>query len=292
VPTLAPLFKRSFRLAVDTLEFGSKNEVRPLTFSFNVERDNTRVPNNASVILTNLSADTRADLEERNKTNQGTTVRIEAGYGTDLSTIFFGALRRVASWRQGPNWLTEISGGDGEKEIATARISRSFVKGTPVSTVLKEIVRALGVNAGNLATLSATGFDAGGTTLRKALTVHGDAAGELECLCASMGLRWSIQDGTFYAARTGEAAVPGFGPVFSPETGLIETPQVDKDGRVSGTSLLSGDLIPGKVFRVESSRISGDFICERTVHYGESNGGSWYVDWTGAPKGARPRSSR
>jgi hypothetical protein len=283
------LFKRAFRVTVGDKQFGSVDEVRPLSFSFSVERDNTRRPNCAKVTLWNLNADTRATLEELSGSEGGVAVRIEAGYGDRISQIFFGGLRRVASWREGADWITEVSGGDGEKELKTAKVSRTFAKGTPVAAVLKELVGALGVDPGGLGSLAGTGFDAGGTMLTKAITMHGDAATELEAFCASLGLRWSVQDGAFFAARVGEPSIPGEGPVFSAESGLLETPSVDKDGKVSGMSLLDGDLLPGRVVRVESTRITGNFLCERTHHYGESNGDAWYVEWTGAPpaKGSR-----
>jgi hypothetical protein len=282
-----PLFRRSFRLAVGEKQFGSANELRPLTFSFSVERDHTRVPNNATVTVYNLAEDTRVSLEELRRTQGAVVVRLEAGYGDSIGQIFFGALRRVASWHDGSTWVTEICGGDGEDKITTARISQTFVKGTPVSAVLKALVEALGVDPGGLTTAMATaalsGFTAGGTALQKGLTMHGDAAAELESFCKSLGLRWSIQDGAFFAARVGEPALPGEGPLFSPETGLLGTPSVDKDGKVSGVVLLNSDLLPGKVFRVESERITGNFICERTHSHGTSTGQDWFTEFTGAP---------
>ncbi len=296
MPTSAPLFRRSFRLSVGDKQFGSVDVERPLSFEFSVERDTKRIPNNASVTMYNLSADTRQHLEQlsgKDPTRPGVTVRIEAGYGERINQIFFGSIRRVASWRAGADWITEVSSGDGEHEITTARISRTFVKGTPVSSVLKDIVRALGVDAGGLsqamATLNTTGFSAGGTKLQKAITMHGDAAQELEQFCQSCGIRWSIQDGAFFAAATGEPSIPGEGPVFSPETGLLEAPKVDKKGKVSGSALLTGDLVPGRVFRVESSRVTGNFICTKVHHHGASFAEDWTTDFCGDPpaKGSR-----
>lgn len=288
---MTELFRRSFRVTVGSKQFGSDGEVRPLSFSFSVERDTTRVPNNAVVTLWNLNEDTRAELEERSTAPGGVPVRVEAGYGgTDgIGQIFLGGLRRVSSWRDGPDWITEISGGDGEKEITTARVSKTFKSGTPVSAVLRDLVAALGTDAGNLSSLAATGFNAGGTTLQKALSVRGDAAQALEQFCRSLGVRWSIQDGVFFAAKVGEGFAPGKGPLLTPETGLLEAPGVDKDGKISGVCLLNQDLLPGRVFRVESSRISGNFIAEQTHHYGSSNGPEWFTEFVGAPpaKGSR-----
>jgi hypothetical protein len=322
------LFRRSFRLTVGDKQFGSEDELRPLSFTFNVQRDRTLTPNNANVLIYNLSEDTRAELEQlsggfgqgsgtvRAKklsvTNPkkpkkpkagvafapqdgGVTVRIEAGYGDRVGQVFFGILRKVSSWRQGPDWLTQISGGDGERSITTAKISRTFPKGTPLTSVVKALVTTLGVGEGGLkntlAALEVGGFLAGGRTLPKAITMHGDSATNLEQLMRSVGMGWSVQDGAFYAGPVGTATVPGTGPLLTPETGLIDTPQIDKFGKVTGKSLLNADLLPGRVFRVESTRVTGNFIVEKTQHTGSSNGQDWYVSWVGTPPAAGSRAA-
>jgi hypothetical protein len=319
------LFRRSFRLTIGNKAFGSEDELRPLSFSFGVQRDKTLTPNNANVLIYNLSEDTRAELEQlsggfgqgsgKAKTGSiakpkkpkpgvaqapqdgGVTVRIEAGYGEHIGQIFFGVLRKVSSWKEGDGtWRTQISGGDGERSIATAKISRTFPTGTPLTSVVRVLVQTLGVGEGGLnSTLRALevgGFLAGGKTLPKAITMHGDSATNLEQLMRSVGMSWSIQDGAFYAGPSGTATVPGQGPLLTPETGLLGTPQIDKFGKVTGKSLLNADLLPGRVFRVESTRVTGNFICEKTAHRGDSSGGDWTVEWVGAPPAAGSRAAR
>lgn len=322
------LFRRSFRLTVGDKQFGSEDELRPLSFSFGVQRDKTFTPNNANVLIYNLSEDTRYELEQLSggfgqgsaavrakklsvttpkkpkkpkpgvaqaPQDGGVTVRIEAGYGTHIGQIFFGVLRKVSSWRQGETWMTQISGGDGERSIATAKISRTFPKGTPLTSVVRELVKTLGVGDGGLSnTLTALevgGFLAGGRTLPRAITMHGDSATNLEQLMRSVGMSWSLQDGAFYAAPSGTATVPGQGPLLTPETGLLDSPQIDKFGKVTGKCLLNADLLPGRVFRIESTRVTGNFICEKTAHRGDSSGNDWMVEFVGAPPAAGSRAA-
>lgn len=315
------LFRRSFRLTVGNKQFGSVDAERPLSFTFSVQRDKTLTPNNANVLLYNLSADTRAELEElsggfgqgtgklaRHKLSStvrkkpkkskagvafapadatGVPVRIEVGYGEHIGQIFFGVLRKVSSWKQGSEWLTQISGGDAEHSITTAKISQTFVKGTPVTSVVRALVGTLGVGAGGLdATLRAlevTGLLTGGVTLQKALTMHGDSATELEQLMRSCGFEWAIADGNFYAGPVGTPTLPGQGPLLTPETGLLDTPQIDKNGKLVGRALMNPDLLPGRPFRVESSRVTGTFLCSKTQHKGSTapGGGSWDVEFVG-----------
>lgn len=315
------LFRRGFRVTLQDKQFGSAGVLRPLSFSFSVQRDKTLTPNNANILLYNLSADTRQELEQLSggfgqgtakATNTkihsttptkkprkpkkgvaqapqdaGVTVRLEAGYGDHIGQIFFGVLRKVSSWRKGPDWLTQISGGDAEHSITTARISQTFPKGTPVSAVVRALVKTMSVGDGNLANLlqqvDQNGLLGAGVVLPKALTMHGDSATELEQLMRSCGMEWSIQDGNFYAGLAGTPTFPGEGPLLTPETGLVDEPQIDKNGKVVGKSLLNPDLLPGRVFRVECSRVTGSFLCEKTIHRGTSDGAEWFVEWVGAP---------
>jgi hypothetical protein len=315
------LFRRAFRLTIANKQFGSVDAVRPLSFTFAVQRDKGLTPNNADVLIYNLSDDTRSELEQlsggfgqgtgkarRTKLRSskakkpkkqkagvahapddadGVVVRIEAGYGENIGQIFFGVLRKVSSWRQGAEWITQISGGDGESAITTAKISKTFTKGTPLTAVVRALVGALGVGEGGLnATLNAldvTGFLAGGRTLQKALTMHGDAATNLDQFMNSLGFQWSIQDGAFYAGPSGTPTFPGQGPLLTPDTGLLDVPQIDRNGKLVGKALLNADLLPGRVVRVESTRVTGNFLVERTQHKGSSFGKDWLCEFVAAP---------
>jgi hypothetical protein len=218
----------------------------------------------------------------------GVTVRLEAGYGDHIGQIFFGVLRKVSSWRQGADWLTQISGGDAEHSITTARISKTFVKGTPLTSVLREIVGSIpGIGGGGLENaaraLEGAGYLAGGNKLQKALTFHGDSATALEQFMRSCGFQWHVSDGAFYASQVGVPTIPGEGPLLTPTTGLVDEPQIDKNGFVVGKALLNPDLLPGRVFRIECSRVTGNFLCEKTQHKGDSSGSDWYVEFVGRP---------
>ncbi len=307
------LFRRAFRITVGDKQFGSENEIRPLSMAFSVQRDKSITPNNASVTLTNLSEETRAHLEELSggtgqgivsrqgrssaKTpkkgvaiaiqGEGVAVRVEAGYGEHFGQLFLGVLRKVSSWKSGTEWLTQISGGDGEGTLNVKKISKTFAKGTPISSVVRACVGALGVGKGGLDnTLNAlrvAGLLTGGQVLERALTLHGDAATELDQVMRSCGFEWHIADGAFYAGPAGTPTFPGEGPLLTPETGLLDTPRIEKNGKVVGVALLNADLLPGRVFRVESSRVSGNFVCSKTQHRGESTGRLWQVEFVGDP---------
>jgi hypothetical protein len=54
--------------------------------------------------------------------------------------------------------------------------------------------------------------------------------------------------------------------------------------QVTGVCLLQPDLIPGVPFRVESEAFTGNLVCLKTVHVGDSHStDQWIVQWTGRP---------
>lgn len=284
---MAELFHRSFRVTVGDVEFESVDALRPLEFSFSVQRDKTITPNNVNLLFYNLSEERRDALGEAGG-QEGVTVRLEAGYGQDVGQLFFGVLRKVQSWRKGGTWMTQLSGGDEEKNLTTSRFNASFKKGSPVTSLVSALVKTLKVDPGNLPevleTLQVDGFLTGGSVHKKSISYNGDTATILESVLRSCGYEWSIQDGAFRAAKVGFPSQPGKGPLLTPQTGLLDTPTLDKDGKLVCKALLNVDLIPGKVFRVQSSRVEGNFLCEKTVHKGESGDSNmWQVEILATP---------
>lgn len=273
---MTEFFNRAFRVEVGDREFSNANALR---FTFSVERDGKLTPNACTVSLYNLAETTRHDLEAQTFI----PVRVQVGYETGGGQIFLGGLRTAESTRNGADWITEVRGGDGEKEILQARVAKTFAKGASYKVVLTALVDALGVKRGNLGSLEAPALlSSGATSLAKALTVRGGVAEELEALTRSLGLEWSIQDGAFQVAASGQPAQTQ-SVVLSADSGLIGVPSVDKDGLVSGTALLIPDLLPGRTFRVESERVTGNLVCTKTVHSGDSESTEWYVHFTGKP---------
>ena len=288
------LFRRSFRVAVGNKLFESINGDRSLSVSFHVQRDASITPNVVNLQVLNLSDATRSELSEM-AAGAGVPVRLDAGYQEQLGTIFFGAMRRLASWRDGTEWITHLSGDDKGDELITAKISRTFVAGTKVSEVVRVLVTALGVDRGaldnTLRALDLSGLLTGGNVLPRPLTLHGDAATALDQLMRSCGLYWSIADGAFVAGSVGQPALPGQGPLITPDTGLVDTPHFNSKGALVGRALLNPDLLPGRVFRVQSTRVTGTFLCSKTIHRGDSFGRDWYVDFIGTPPAAHSKAA-
>ena len=186
-------FLRAYRIVVGDTEVDARTGVGvgSLRIAFCVQRDHKRVPNNAELEVWNLARSTR----ERLAMLSTVPVRIEAGYvGSDIGTIFLGDLRSARSRREGPDIITRVSAGDGQRAVRTARLSKTFPAGTKLGSVISELGRALGVKAGNLSAFSGARLADGSDALKRSLTIHGAVYDELERLCRSCGLEWSVQD--------------------------------------------------------------------------------------------------
>lgn len=301
-------FGRAYRLNVGGIEVDARKGVglRSLRISFSVERDVKRHPNNCEIQLFNLTKPHQAALAKLSSVR----VRLEAGYLDDVGVLFDGDLRSARTRKENTEYVTRVSGGDGETQCRAARINKTYAKGTPIGTVLHELGKALGVGAGNLEQFKGASLANGSKTLTRALTVRGAVFDELEHVTRSCGLRWSIQDSALQIREAGLPVGDRQGPLLRPDTGLIGEVQVETvvagsesvkglvkanktlkaEGfsagsvKVTGVCLLRADLIPGVPFRVESEAFTGNLVCTATVHRGDSHStDSWGIEWTGRP---------
>ncbi len=301
-------FGRSYRIGIGDVEVKMIDEPVGLRVTFDVERDKSRFPNTAELTIANLSEKTREHLETMAAgrwaglsrksqkallksrpdllAEQGITVKIEAGWAKDVQPVFLGALRECSSYREGATWITKAAMADGEKHLKLAMIYKSFPKGTPVASVLSSLADALKIGKGNVDRIIPALGRQKFSVLQGPLVLVGPVAEELDDICRSCGLEWSIQDGVLQVAELGEAAnVGGKSPNLSPSTGLIGTVDVDSDGIVSGACLLRPDLIPGRAFRIDCKKVTGNFRCLTSKHTGDSHasGANWQTTFTGDP---------
>lgn len=287
-------FFRAYRITVGTVQIDALGGVGVggMRVAFSVERDHKRTANNCELAIWNLSKGSAQALAKLDVV----PVQIEAGYADGTGVIFLGDLRSARTKRDGPDLVTRVSAGDGESKLRTARINRTFARGTPVGDVLGQLGRALGVNPGNLTQFQGARLLNGSSTLQRALTISGAVSDELERLTRSCGLDWSVQNGVLQLRDAGVGPVgTERGPLLRADTGLlgeVETERATetKDGVVKGQTIVSGrclmraDLVPGKSFHVASETFTGNLVCRSTTHSGDSHSSDqWTVDWTGVP---------
>jgi len=288
------LFGRTFKLTVGTLE------VSDFRCKFKVEKTLKPDPNKVLIEVFNLSREHRGALAElapgkkikigKRTKGQAVTkpqvgrvpVRLEVGYElTGTEQIFFGDLRTVDSEIDGPDWVTAIASGDGERAYRTARVNQAFGPKVPVSTALTAAVKALGLGNGNLsAVLSTLKLQGQASLFTRGIVLSGPASRVLTDLCRSADLEWSIQDGAIQLVDFGKV-LAGRSVLLKPGTGLIGSPNVSADGVCNFKSLIVPGLRCGGVVVLESEGVKGNFRIEKLAYDGDTHGQDWTVEGWG-----------
>ena len=208
---------------------------------------------------------------------------LEVGYADEGShNIFRGVLLDVQSMREGPEFVTTVTlGDDGEQKTAGLRIHKMFPKLTPIASVLGDLVKATGLEGGDLATASAKARLAASTTLQRPFLASGQALGELHAFTRSVGLEWSLQDQKIVFAGLGPGG-SGSGPLIQGQN-VAESPTTDAEGSVTFVSRMIPDLVPGRPFKLDTESTQGLYVCTESRHFGDTHGADWSVEVTGDP---------
>lgn len=277
---MSELFRRAVRLVVGVGALGVEIKHDPdepgqaLDIAFDIERTLKPEPNTAEISIWNLNPDHRKALEGLDEV----PVSLEAGYQGRTSLLYLGRLRQCSSRRDGPDIITTVSSGDGEKEQKTARVNFASAQGTPPKTVIDQLVRALGLDPGNsqdAALLAAMAQKA--SIFAQGTVVSGQASAEMTRLCDSLGLEWSVQQGAVQLLLKGKPLLSAL-LLVSPETGLIGSPSIDNKGVLSAQLLMVPDVVPGCVVQLQSEFINGTFRIEKAKYSGDTAGADWFID--------------
>src|SRR5690606_17307106 len=219
---------RRISVTVDTIRFDA------LDCFFRVRKSLKPEPNTCELTVYNLNEDHRNQLEGlvpkgNAPATQGISCSIEAGYKDGVSLIWNGDLRTAETIFEGPDVLTVLSSGDGEKAWKHAREHVAFGPKTPVVTALRAMARALGVGEGNLSQVAARMRVAGSAIFPTGKVSTGAVSRECVNLARSAGLEVSIQDGALLFLDRGESAMST--PVLlSEEAGMVGQPTIDNEG--------------------------------------------------------------
>lgn len=268
LPDAVDLFDRSYRLQVEDLL------ITQLHVTFEVKRSlSAKVANSAEVSVFNLSGEHRKKLQAL----QNVFVSLEAGFDGHNSLIFRGDLREAWSHREGVNWITEVSSASAIVKRKKARVNTAFPAGTSVSAVIEHCAEALQVGMGNTdkQALRAKLWNVSPPTFVTGYVASGDAVSQLDRVCRSCGLEWSIQDNQLQLLERGKALQED-GIILAPDSGLLESPELGKGGVVRCKTLMIPGLYPGRRVELRTRHVQGVYRIETTHHRGGFDAGD---DW-------------
>lgn len=206
----------------------------------------------------------------------GTVVELSAGYlEGERPVIFRGNLRRAVQKREHPEWSVELTAGDGEFAIRTARSRRAFSADVALRDVVRAIAEDMDLGAGNVdETTASAELGTVGAIFPGGHVAHGSAADTLTTLCRAAGLEWSVQGGVLQLLPRGRA-LSRTAVVLSPDTGLIGSPEKNGRHKAKASCLLIPGLIPGGLVELRSSVLSGTYRCGHMDIAGDTRGAEW-----------------
>lgn len=262
---MTELFGRAVRITLGDVQFTG------LDVEFNVERSLKAEPNTCELRIYNLGEERRAAITAQS----GVTVRLEVGYDTQLFTLFEGDLRDGGSQVSGPDVVTTLRAGDGEKTHRTNRPQRSYRPGSGAKRVREDAVGGFGVGLGNaLTTLAGLSLQDVGTAFETGFVVHGRSTKRTQEVLRAAGAELSVQDGELQILPVNKP-LAGLDVLLTPDTGLIDSPSIDSDGDLSARALIQPNLVPGATVQVRAKTLTGDFRIERVTYRGATAGNEW-----------------
>lgn len=286
---MTELFGRAYRVLIN-----NELEITGLHVSFAVRRSFKPEPDTLELNIYNLNEDHRGQLQKQ----KVVPVQLEAGYAppselsagagaalddigvgaqSSLPVLFKGDLREVASTREGPDWVTTISSGDGDK-AKKKRLHKSFGPGATLSFAIAQIASELGVGVGELPVDAQTmKLFKRGRSFQSGVVLSGNGFWQLTRMLDAAEFEWTIQGGRIVVLEKG-TSVRGQAVLLSPETGLVGSPSPSSDHRVKFRALLQPDLVPGRQAKFEARHVTGYYRIETVSYTGDMAGGDWYAD--------------
>jgi hypothetical protein len=254
------LFDRIVELTV------GDTDITGLDIAFEIEKDLSPEPNPCSVEIYNLGVKNRAILSGYKRV----PVMLKAGYKDQVSVIFRGDMIKVTHIKEGPDWKTILSTGDGAQAIQTARINKSFSKGTPVKTVIKEIAEQLKIPSGS----ALKQLDVVTDKLGRGFMASGNPMDELCRLLRSYGYSASVQSNNLQILKQGHA-LDKQAINLTADSGLKGTPEVGSDKKIQVQAVLMPELLPGQMVHIESVVFNGFATIQSVRFEGANFGDVW-----------------
>ena len=251
-----------------------------LKVAFHVSKGISGTANSGSFKIWNLNKGHRNSVGK-----EFDNIMIEAGYlppegGGNVGILFKGQIRDVKHTREGPDIVTMIDCGDGDKAIRKSTISKTYKKGTPVKEVLEGIYDEMKKN----------GISKGEWKLpddikdfKRPYSMCGSCVRQLDTLGRGKKFYWSIQNETMEVIPS-DGFLPGV-VLITPKTGMIGTPTITDNG-VKVSLLLNPEVRPNRQVQIESQVMEmnsqgGLYRVSQADYSGDNRGGNFQVSIQG-----------
>lgn len=272
--------------------------VTDANIEFEVKKDNSKEPNKGYVTVFNLSDETVGYLDSNQR--ESLAVVLEAGYDDQNQQLFSGTVEFVQDNWKGNTRETKLILGDATNNILTTKSARSYRKGTPLNTVLNDLISDLKLPKGKIVSF-------GNQTLQYSMAFSGNTANNLQKLAENTGSTFSVQDGAVYWTTQGKR----FNKVvfeISAESGMHDSPtpknpeaakrrlekkkkkkaaigekgktrgEIKEDAGLTVTTTLNGAILPESTVFLKSHKYTGFYKVVYLTHKGALEGGDWITE--------------
>lgn len=231
-----------------------------LDLEFTVPFDDDMEPNEAEIIVYNLSDNTIKQLKK------DAAISITAGYKGDTGVLFSGYISKVKTIYEDADKVTTIKAMDDIKDHSMA--SLSFAAGTKASYILKQLINKTGLPVAVFKTRR-------DHTYKDSQTVDGDLMENIKKYASVCGISVYVSKGKIYARYIKEGDNLNF--TVSADTGMIGYPSSyteevtaeDYTDTVNGYEvemLLQHRLCAGAIVTLKSKIANGTYRVCRGEH--------------------------
>lgn len=263
---MAVKFGRNYLLSI--ISPSQTIEIRPpFTLELDVIRGDFGGSGHATFRIYNLSKLKRDELRRDSYAAIGSNflnqirIKLDAGYGDSLSTIFTGQIQQAFSVREGVDFITQITAFDGLSAFSNARANVSARSGTDQRAVISQLITTLkefGVDEGSIGDFSGV--------LSRANCYSGSTISLLHELT---GGSFFIDNGKANVLLDNEC-IESARFVVTPASGLLNTP-VRESRFVTFDILFEPKLAVGTQVFIESftdNSFNSEYIVKNLTHKG------------------------
>jgi hypothetical protein len=197
-------------------------------------------------------------------------VVLKAGYKDNVGIIFKGDMVRCNHVKEGASWKTTLAIGDGAKAIQETRCNQAFKEGTPLSTVVSDLIKKIGLPTANLAPHigKLTGL------LKRSVSLLGNPVAEANKILAEFNMRLSIHNNVVHIRMRYEP-LQKEAIHLSATTGLMASPEVNNQKKIIVKALLMAGFQPGQLIHLDTESHKGFAIVEKVRFTGATFGDAW-----------------
>ena len=269
----------SFWMREASLQIGGKRYgMDDLYFEFEVPFEDSDTLQTAKFKAYNLAEATRKGIK------RGDVIILNAGYEGDVGAIFVGQVSACSHKHQNTEWITEISATAAMDQWLSAKVSKTYAKGSTAKEIVSDLLNIFGLEIGEFTLAVNKVYDRG-------LVCSGKVKDELKKIvvndCKS---RFLIRTGSVYINDPASGLANGI--VLTPQSGLLFSGnEVEESGVAVGSDsqkssstkseegnyvtrecLLNYHIGPAEQITIQSKSLNGRFIVAKGKHSGSPKG--------------------